>query len=268
MNNSEEERSIPNPAHYLGSLLMARDESVAATLSVFLALATPFVVHDLNEYNPPFDTEGTSMEASVMSDHRQAFSDLKEARIMLDSAIATNATYSDIGLLSEAKKESVMRLVDNFSEQAREVTLDLYLQNIVTTDTADNKAGAAISEVNFNSLHSELLELTDGYENIQDNLGISKKIAPEVLDECIIDTKFIQSGEEIDRYQDMTNLNKCMNGMAKDIQFDELINITTSIASALPGFILGCLVFGIGGRTLENTPERIKLKPKRKTNKW
>ncbi len=264
-----QERSIPNPVHYLGSFLETVDcLGLTVPAATILAIATPFMVYNINEYQPPLDTEGTSMEASVMSDHRQAFSELKTTRILLDNAVAENATYSDLGVLSDEQKENTRTLIKQFSEQAKEATLDLYLQDIVIADTAEEKAGAAISEVNFDSVRQVLVRETNGYPNIQDSLGLNKLVAPAMLDECIIDTTFSQSNEEVDRYQGMTNLNQCMNQMAQKISNEDDDNILMSIISVPTAFLLGITLFGFVGEALEKTPKRIQLKPKRKTNKW
>ncbi len=269
------ERSIPNPAYYLGEFLVGegserindkKNENKmygGPFLALALSLASPFITYDLiNNDQLALDTEGTSMEASVMADHREAFSELAKTKVLLDTAISDNEMYSEFGVISAEEKEETRNLLDLFSEQANRAATDLYLKEIVTENTADEKAGAAISEENFKILHSELLELTDGYDTIQGNLGINTEISPGMLDQCIADTTMTQSGESSERYKDMVNLNSCMSNMNNE----NAIDITDTIISGLsiiPGFLLGIAIFGVGGDALIKLPKRIPLKPKK-----
>ncbi len=267
--NNEEERSIPNPLHYFGQFCMAGDGPMVIVLSLITAVSGAINVGMSNDRdaNAERDNQGTAMEESAMSHHREAFNEIKATKTALDEIVAKNAIHTELGVLSDEQKEETRRLATIFSEQVNSATLDLYLKDVNPTDTADEKAGAAISENNFRDFHIELEELTDGYESIQENIGMNTTIYTPSLDECIASSDLTQSDEYSERYKDMQEINSCMASEFNQYSNDN-DNSTLAILTFFGGLLGGIGLFGFGGEKMSKLPERIKLKPKRKTHKW
>ncbi len=249
------EPSVPNPAHYLGKVLTAKEHLLPVILSTVAVLAgsgiTASIISD--SYNEIPDKIGTEAEESIMAEHTKAITNLDIESLKLQQAQINQELAMKLGEELPSDAVNIADLKNTFSNNAQNTFFDIHLNGITDDE-------AAISEENFETLHKKATDIMKKHGTLKD-LSLNHFIEAGALDECIADTNITDSNNDIARYNSVKELNQCMVDLRNDGSPAIILGgVGAGIISLMASMVL---LIG-GGEVLANTPKNIPLRRSKK----